>query len=273
MVKTIFHLGDLHIPNAIEQYEVKQKNLCKAIIKQAKKYGQDGLRIVIVGDIFEGKVKASNEAKKMFHSLLNVLNNICPTYIVAGNHDMLQNNHSKLDSIAPTFEIENVYPNVHYLDKDLKYKSGCVVDDNVIFALYSMHDNFSRPNIASVKKKNPEATVVGLYHGDTPGSTTDIGFMSDSGLPGEAFVGCDCVMAGHIHKRQELRKEGIPLVYSGSVFQKDFGENTTGHGFEVWDVETLEHQHVEVDNPYGMYKFRIESYDDVKNDVEKLLNL
>lgn len=273
MVTDIIQIADLHITNNVTEFQEKEKFFLKTLLKETKTMNHETMRIVIVGDIFEGKVKASNEAKAEFHKILNILDSICPVIIVAGNHDMLQGNKSKLDSIAPTFEIAGAYDNITYLDKKLEYKSGCVFDDNIIWALYSMHDNFARPDIESMKKKHPKAVVVGLYHGAVPGATTDVGFMHDSGLPGEAFEGCDCVMAGHIHKRQEIRKEGIPLVYSGSVFQKDFGENTTGHGFEVWNVETLEHKHVEVDNPFKMYKFRIEGYDDVKEDKEKLLNL
>ena len=79
-------------------------------------------------------------------------------------------------------------------------------------------------------------------------------------------------MAGHIHKHQEIKKNGIPAVYAGSLFQQDFGENTTGHGFVVWDLETMKYKFHEVPNDYKMYKFEINSYDDVKNDSEKLLN-
>ena len=97
--------------------------------------------------------------------------------------------------------------------------------------------------------------------------------MSESGIDTTVFEMCDCVMAGHIHKYQVLKRNGVPIVYSGSVYQQNFGENITGHGFVLWDLETMEHTLVEVPNKNRMLKFEVTSYDDVANDNERLLNL
>lgn len=275
MIKKIFHLADVHIPNEISanHTEEKLKNLVKSIIKEAKPYKKEEIRIVVVGDIFQNKIKTSNEAKNAFHFLLNYLNQIATTYIIAGNHDMLQKNKDRVDSITPTFSIKNVYPNVKFLDKELDYKSGYCIDDNIIFALYSMFEDFKTPNIDGLKKKYPDYKIVGLYHGDIVGSVTDLGYRSESGIDTDLFKECDCVMAGHIHKFQEIKKNGVPIVYSGSTFQKDFGENVSGHGFLIWDMEGIKYELKEVANDYRMYKFTIEDYEDVKNDRERLLNL
>lgn len=272
MIKKIIHLADIHIPNDEKSrpYTEMLKKAMAMILKEVKKVGKDECRIVVVGDIYHQKIKATNEARTMFHTMLNYLNQMCRTYIIAGNHDMLENNKERTDSLTPTFEIKGAYPNITYLDKELGYKSGYVEDDNVIFALYSMHNNFASPNIQGLK--NDENRVIGLYHGDVVGSVTDVGYMSDKGFDGNSFDGCDCVMAGHIHKFQELKKDGVPIVYASSLFQQDFGENTTGHGFVVWDVEKMKYKFHEVDNDYRMFKFSANSYEDVDNDNEKLLN-
>lgn len=274
MIKYCIHLADLHIKNDVNESHMKEKmtNLVKQLADTIKPYKKDEVRIVIVGDIYESKIRISNEARSLFHSLLNALDKMATTYIVAGNHDMLQGNKDRLDSLSPTFKIKNAYKNVFFIDSLLNYKSGYVEDENVIFALFSMFDDFKDPNINGLKQKYPDKRIVALYHGDSVGSVTDIGYMSDSGIDSSLFKECDCVMAGHIHKFQEIRNNGVPLVYSGSVFQKDFGENTTGHGFVVWNLETMEYRLVEVENDYKYYKFEIEDYDDVKNDTERLLN-
>lgn len=273
MIKKIIHIADLHIPNSEQErpYGRMLSDLVEKIIPEVEK--QEETRIVIVGDIFHNKIRTTNEAKEIFHKMLNILNYICPTYIIAGNHDMLEHNLDRMDSISPTFEIERVYDNITFLDKELNYKSGLLQDDNVIFALYSMFDNFTKPEMSGIRKANPDKRIIGLYHGDIAGSVTDLGRMSDSGLDTNWFKECDCVMAGHIHRFQEIKKNGVPIVYSGSVFQQDFGENTTGHGFVVWDLENMQYRHVEVETDYRMFKFSVTSYEDVENDVEKLLNL
>lgn len=274
MVKKIFHISDVHIPNSEDNrpYSEMIDVFLKDIVTQVISCGcsKDEIRIVVVGDIFQQKIKASNEAKRTFHKMLNVLNSLAKTIIVAGNHDMLENNTDRMDSITPTFEIEGAYPNVSYIDKELSYKSGCVVDDNVIWALYSMFDKFKKPVLP---KKKKGSIVVGLYHGDVAGAVTDTGRMTEDGIDTDDFEQCDCVMAGHIHKYQELRKNGVPVVYPSSLFQQNTGENISMHGYVIWDMETMEHTFHEVPNDYCIYKFEITSYEDIDNDVERLTNL
>lgn len=275
MVKTIFHLSDIHIPNTEEKrpYMDMIKQALAEMFKEVKKYNKDEIRIVVAGDIFHNKIKTTNEAKKMFHETLNYLNAMAKTIIIAGNHDMLENNHDRTDSISPTFDIKNVYPNITYADKILKYKSGYIIDDNIIWVLYSMFDKFAKPNIEGLKEKYPNSKIIGLYHGDVVGAITDTGYISENGIDTNVFEECDCVMAGHIHKFQEIKKNGVPIVYAGSLFQQNCGENTTGHGYVLWDIENMNYFLHEVTNKYKTYKFKITSYEDVGEDVEKLLNL
>lgn len=275
MIKKVFHIADLHIPNTEDNrpYMEMIKQALAELLKETKKCKKDEFRIVIVGDVFHNKIKTTNEAKRMFHETLNFLNAIGKTIIIAGNHDMLENNHDRIDSISPTFDINGVYPNITYADKVLNYQSGYIKDDNVIWALYSMYDKFAKPNIEGLREQNPDCKIIGLYHGDIVGAVTDTGRMSENGIDTNVFNECDCVMAGHIHKFQEIKKNGVPIVYSGSLFQQDSSENTTGHGFLIWDLETNKYKHHEVTNKYKIYKFKITSYDDVKEDTEKLLNL
>lgn len=274
MVKKIFHISDIHIPNSednrpySEMVEVFLKDIVNQVIKC--RCTKDEVRIVIVGDVFQQKIKASNEAKNTFHKMLNVLNSLAKTIIVAGNHDMLENNTDRMDSITPTFEISGAYPNITYIDKVLGYKSGCLVDDNIIWTLYSMFDKFKKPVLPNKEKDN---VVIGLYHGDVAGAVTDTGRMAEDGIDTDDFEECDCVMAGHIHKYQELKKNGVPIVYPSSLFQQNSGENISMHGYVVWDLDTMEHTFHEVQNDYRIYKFEISSYDDVENDVERLTNL
>lgn len=275
MIKHIIHLADVHIPNNEKErpYMDMLKKCLAQILKVAKEYDREELRIVIAGDIFQNKIKASNEAKKMFHEFLNYINAIAKTIIIAGNHDMLENNHDRIDSISPTFDIKDVYSNITYADKVLGYKSGYIIDDNIIWAIYSMFDKFAKPNIDGLKEKYPDSKIIGLFHGEVTGAVTDTGRIMENGVDTGIFDECDCVMAGHIHKFQEIKKNGVPIVYSSSLFQQDCGENTTGHGFLVWDVETMKYKFHEVVNDYKIYKFKISSYDDIKNDKAKLINL
>ena len=274
MINKVIHIADVHIPNSTDErpYDEMLMSFIKQLYhNEIEGQDPDGIRIVIVGDTFSQKIRTTNESKAMFHTLLNYCNEFCHTYIVAGNHDMLQNNRDRMDSINPTFDIEGVYPNVLYLDKFLGFKSGYVEDDNVVWALYSMHDNFASPNVEH--SQFPDKKVIGLYHGDVAGATTDVGRMCEDGIDTKLFSECDAVMAGHIHKYQELKKNGVPIVYSGSVFQQNCGENTTGHGYVVWDLDTMKHRLVEVESKYRYFKFKVTDYSAFTDDVEDLVNL
>ena len=173
MVKKIIHLADLHIPNMSKNdrpFGDMLKQLAGEIANEVKDMKKDEFRIVIVGDLFEKKIKTDNESKELFHQLLNYLNAIGTTIIIAGNHDMLENNHDRVDSISPTFSINGVYPNIIYADKVLNYKSGYLKDGNIIWVLYSMFDKFAKPNIDGLKNEYPDSTIIGLYHGEIAGA-------------------------------------------------------------------------------------------------------
>ena len=275
MVKKIIHIADLHVPNASsgKPYNEMLKQLAAEILAEVKDDNKDEVRIVIAGDVFDKKIRSDNESKQSLHTFLNYLDAIAKTIIIAGNHDMLENNTERTDTITPTFSIKGVYPNITYADKELDYESGCIVDDNIIWAVFSMFSKFARPKIDAYKKKYPEATVIGLYHGDLSGSVTDSGRKSDAGIDLKSFKGCDIVMAGHIHRYQEIPNKKIKIVYAGSPFQTNIGENTSGHGFVIWNLDTMEHSLHEVKNDYKMYKFEITSYDDIKEDKERQTNV
>ena len=275
MIKEIFAIADIHIPNSEEKrpYSEMLKQAIAEIYKAAKDLQKDEFRIIIAGDIFHNKIRISNEASDTFHMMLNYLNAIGKTYIIAGNHDMLENNLDRLDSISPTFGIKDVYPNIVYLDRELDYHSGCYVDDNVTFALYSIFEGFKRPSdLDDTIEEYQSNKVIGLYHGDINGSITDMGRVSENGLPLSEFNGCDCVIAGHIHKHQEINKNNIPIIYCGSLLQQNSGENIDGHGFIELNTESLEYSQHNVTNNYKIYHFKISSYDDINDDNEILIN-
>jgi DNA repair exonuclease SbcCD nuclease subunit len=97
--------------------------------------------------------------------------------------------------------------------------------------------------------------------------------VTENGIDVSFFDGVDFVIAGHIHKYQELKDDNVSVVYCSSIKQKDFGETVTGHGFVLWDVQKKKHKLVPIENnDSGFFKFSIEDVDDITNDKEVLLN-
>ena len=272
MIKYIISIADVHIPSfkGIDDVEEVLNNFiaqCKEIVERE---GKDSVRIVICGDIVHNKISVTNENLLSVNKFFSELDKICKTIVVAGNHDMLMNNLDRVDSITPLFEIGD-FKNIVYLDRELGYSSGQYVDDNVIWCLYSSFSGFSTPFMG--QKKQKDKTYVGLVHADVNGATTALKHVTENGIDPKLFKGCDFVIAGHIHKFQEIKYKDIKIVYCSSLKQREFGETVSKHGFVLWDLSDKSYVFVETPNPeQGFYKFSINDIEDIENDEEVFLN-
>lgn len=283
MVTKIIACSDIHIPSLKGIDELKETltvfiEKCKKIVKDED--GPENVRIVVAGDIFHNKLAITNESILCAHWFFSELDKICKTFIVIGNHDFLMNNTGRVDSLSPLFEIGS-YKQVYFLDKELGLQSGIYKDNNIAWCLYSSFTGFNTPDINVHKEAekgtdNPAEIYVGVIHGDVNGAITTTNRVTENGLDPGIFDGCDFVIAGHIHKRQEIKKNGVRIVYCSSIRQRDMGESINGHGFVVWDTEDaedIEYKYVDIPNPNGgFYKFVVNDISDIQNDKEELLN-
>lgn len=284
MITRIISCADIHIPalKGIDELKgilTKFINNCEKIVEEE---GPECVRIVVAGDIFHSKINITNESILTAHWFFSQLDKICKTIVIIGNHDFLMNNMDRVDSLSPLFDIGG-YKQVIFLDKELGCKSGIYDDDNVSWCLYSSFSGFNRPDIDAHKVLNAETDkkdnfYVGLIHGDINGAITVTNYVSETGISQDVFDGCDFVIAGHIHKRQELKKNDIKIVYCSSISQKDFGESVSGHGFVLWDIDVddkldISYKYVDIPNEDGgFYKFEINDISDLEKDEEDLIN-
>lgn len=272
-IKKIIHCSDIHIKNLLRHNEYAEQ-LTKFIEKCqeiCEPFEKDEVRIVIAGDLIDQKNNITPELITFVSTFIRELESIAKVIVIAGNHDLIVNNLSRKDAISSIFETA-AFDNAFLLDMELGYQSGYVVDDNITWCLYSIFDNFNKPNIFEAKNENPSNKMIGLYHGMIIGSMLYNGNIVDSGVQGELFEGCDCVMAGDIHKQQNLKRGDVTIVYPSSLIQQNYGETVTQHGFCVWDVETMTHEFIPLLSEYGMYKFEIKDISDIDNDKEILVN-
>ena len=279
MIKKIIACSDIHIRNLKrmdETFELLEKFTTKCLkFKVDNELDDNEMRIVVAGDLFENKISVSNEANIAASWFLNGLAEVCPVIVVCGNHDYLANNKNRVDSITPIVSIAN-NERVRYIDSELSFTSGYIVDENVVWCLYSTFDDFNTPDMTTLEVDFPDNkfTKVGLIHGDINGAVSDTNRVTEKGLDAGVFEGFDFVIAGHIHKFQEIKKNGVKVVYCSSLIQQNNGESIHGHGYVIWDVDRCEYEFVELENPdYGFYKFRINDIVDIEEDKEVLVNL
>ncbi len=115
---------------------------------------------------------------------------------------------------------------------------------------------------------------VGLFHGPISGLKTDLGFeFGEEAYDVEKFDGLDVVLCGDIHKRSEFDIQNGKKGYMiGSCIQQNYGESINNHGFGILDIETMIYSYVNLHNPKPFVAFRINSYEDIEDGTEKLVN-
>lgn len=275
MIKCVIQVADIHIRNMMrhEEYAEQLSKFVEDCKNVASKYEKDEVRILICGDLVHQKNTISNELIAFVSVFIRQLEQVAKVLVYTGNHDLVVNNLGRMDTLTAVFDTAE-FKNAILLDKLTDYESGTMIDENVTWALYSIHDDYKRPDIESARESAPHNIVIGLFHGALVGSQLNNGTVMESGVDGDTFVGCDVVMAGDIHKRQTIKKKGVQIVYPGSLIQQTFGETITQHGYAVWDLtkKALKPKFIDLENDYGLYDFAIESADDIDKDDEKLLN-
>lgn len=269
-VRKVIHLADVHIRTyrLHEEYKETLKGFITQLTDLVKDYARNELRIVIAGDLVHQKIIISNEQLILGTWLIQQLEQIAPVVIIAGNHDMLENNKDRMDSITPMVQFLPA-AEVNYFKE-----SKCYLDDNIVWCVYSIFEGNIRPNIESARAQfGSDKTYVGLYHAPLINAKTDIGYVFDHGAGLDIFEGCDMVLLGDIHKRQSFNHKGIQIAYPSSLIQQNFGENISKHGFLLWDVDTKTFTEHDVENNNPMIVIKINSLDALENNTEIIANL
>ena len=198
MIKKVVHLADSHIRTyrMHSDYEAMFKELYSKCREITQDFGYEEVRIVIVGDLLHQKITISNELLVMTAEFISELADIAPLVIVAGNHDLLENNKDRLDSITPVVRLLNNKNIQYYKDKE------CYLDNNIVWCNYSIFSENERPDIEAARAEHgADKKYIGLYHAPVLGASTDLGYEFEIGTPLDHFQGCDAVMMGDIHKR------------------------------------------------------------------------
>jgi len=271
MVKKIIHIADLHIRTIQmhDLYKAQFTNLIKEIQEHYIKWREEGLsweniRIVIAGDIAHQKINISNEQLMLTSWFLKELTEYGVVVIIPGNHDFLENNTQRLDSISPIVELLE--------DDHIQYyqNSGAYKDENIQWVVYSLYQHNARPEFT----KDEDKLTVGLFHGPIQGMSTDLGFEFEDAYDRLNFVDLDLLLCGDIHKRQQFKlPNGGKAVMVGSLIQQNFGETIKHHGYGIYDVNTDEYVFHDLKNEQPFLHFKINDIKDIEDEKEELVNL
>jgi len=265
MIKKIVHISDIHIRpfQHHDHYKKMFNDFFDDLKIQLLGDSKEEIRIVITGDIFHQKISISNEQVLLASWFFGELIKIGHVVIIPGNHDFLENNTERMDSITPIVELLNV-PEIVYL-KD----SGVYMDDNVYWVVFSLYQHNQRPQY-----KKAGGFHIGLFHGPIQGLSTDLGFTFDDAYDRLNFTDLDLLLCGDIHKRQVFKlPSGGDAIMIGSLIQQDFGENVKHHGYGIFDMTTKKYEFHELENSRPFLHFKINDIKDIETETENLVNL
>jgi len=244
-LKHIHHISDIQIRNLKRHREYEEVFMR---LYEKVKENKDNAVAYIGGDIAHSKTDMSPELVDQLSRLLKNLSDICPTIIIAGNHDCNLNNRSRLDVLTPI--VNNLkHPNLHYLKDSGVYT--CADTSFVVWDCWTDEKDF----ITSDEVDGD--TKVVLFHGTVDRALTDLGFKLPSDVHIDKFKGYDLGLLGDIHKRQHLNKEET-ISYCGSLIQQNHGEDI-GKGYLLWDVPSRKSKYIEIQNDYGYYTLDIDN--------------
>lgn len=257
-IERIFHISDIHIRlyNRQKEYQDVFQKLYDYIKQNSSTQREI---IIITGDLLHSKNNLSPESILITQNFLINLAAICPTFLIAGNHDAMLTNQQREDSI--TAIVQNIrIPNFFYLRN-----SGVYLAANVAIAVCSILDN----QWIRAESFQPPVRIqhkIALYHGGVGIVDTGVGYR----LRGEKLVsdfdGYDFTLLGDIHKYQWL----VPkrMAYSSSLIAQNFSEFQDPHGVLVWNLETLEHIYHAIDNPCGFFVLNMNNNQLFVNDAQ-----
>ncbi len=248
-LKRIYHIADIHIRNIKRHKEFRQ--VFYTMFDEIKKRGTEDSIIYLAGDIAHAKLEMSPELVSEISWLFTECNKLCPTIVIAGNHDCNMNNSDRMDVLTPIVDALKL-PNLTYLRDTQVYGIGGV--DFAVFSIFDNKDNWPKANTLFGNKK------IALFHGPVDNSTTDVGYVvSSRHFTTDIFDGYDLALLGDIHKRQEMiSPSGCKVVYAGSLVQQNFGETLDKHGFLAWDLDTMTYEEIDIKNDYGYYTLDVD---------------
>ena len=135
-LKHIHHISDIQIRNLKRHKEYEE--VFERTYEEVKKH-KDNAVVYIGGDIAHSKTEMSPELVDQLSRLFKNLADICPTILIAGNHDCNLNNRSRLDVLSPI--VNNLqHSDLHYLKNSGVYK--CADAKFVVWDVWEKEDDY-----------------------------------------------------------------------------------------------------------------------------------
>ena len=205
----IYVIGDIHIKSTNLPYITSYIESLKELINPDK-----GDMIVVLGDVLHDHNRLHTQPLNKAYELINLLSEKAPTYVLVGNHDMINNSVFLTEDHWMT-GLKN-WPNVTIADKVKKLE---IEDSSLIFVPYVPPGRF----IEALNTINDwESASLIFAHQEF--KNCQMGAIK-SEIGDDWPLEYPQVFSGHIHERQELQEN---IFYVGSSTQVHYDEKKCG---------------------------------------------
>ena len=242
----LLHTADWHVGRTIRGRS--RDNEHRQVLSEIAAIAGDELvdLILVAGDIFDTAAPSPAAEEIVYRSLLD-LAEVAPVVIVAGNHD----NPARLRAVAPLLSLGRVRVGATIARPD----DGGIIDLPDLAVRIAMVPFIGKRGIVGVEEilrlgqderigeyaervagilealtagMTPDTVNLVLSHlmvaGGVPGGGERTAHLFDYSVPALSFPGhISYVALGHLHRPQKVPAP-LPMWYSGSPLQLDFGE-------------------------------------------------
>jgi DNA repair exonuclease SbcCD nuclease subunit len=227
----IAHLADIHVQDRRRlEYAAVFARLYESLRHEAPDL------IVVAGDVFDNKMRASPHNLVDVAALLTSLVAIAPVVLIAGNHDTNCLAPGSLDLLTPLVADRRALqpPRLTYWRQSGVYAAhGCAW---TVIATDGARPTEEAEQLAITAAGLEAAPHICLFHEEVNGALMPNGTqMRDFKLATASFGQYDLALGGHIHLRQRFAPRA---AYCGSLIQQNIGESHLGHGYLLWEFET-----------------------------------
>lgn len=195
MIK-ILRLGDPHVrPSNIDESD----KLLQFVVDTALEYKID--RIEILGDLFHTHAVLRLEVLEFWTHWLDTLNDLCPVYVLVGNHDQSGDYNSNSNALSVFSKLRK--KNIHIVET-------ANVDGFGIGYMAYVHNKERFIELALGLKDLGVKTLV--CHQTFAGSKYENGFFAPDGINPDELP-FETIISGHIHAMQRFGK----VIYPGTA--------------------------------------------------------
>ena len=221
----IAHLGDIHVQDRRrDEYAIIFARLYESLKLESIDI------IVVAGDVFDNKMRASPHNLEDVASFLSKLVTIAPVILIAGNHDTNCLIPGSLDLLTPLISNHRALqpPYLTYWRN-----SGIYTAHGIKWTVIATDGK--QPEDAHLIEYQQDMPHICLFHEEVNGALLPNGqLLSDFKLSKSNFIQYDLTLGGHIHLRQCFTNRA---AYCGSLIQQNIGELHNGHGYILWDLQ------------------------------------